>query len=101
MKNFKTYDQAKNLYLACQGLRMPNWPVRDQFQRAALSVVLNLAEGYGRRTQKDRRRHYTIALGSLREVQAILDIIEETEAAKSANRLGAMLYRLCQRPGGD
>ena len=101
MKNFKTYHLAKNLYLDCQGLKMPNRHVQDQLQRASLSIALNVAEGHGRRTGKDRRRHYYIALGSLREVQAILDITQSEPQTEKANILGAHLYRLCQNPGGS
>ena len=101
MKNFKTYNLAKNLYRACQGLKMPNRHFRDQLQRASLSIVLNLAEGVGRRTAKDRRRHYHIAFGSLREVQALLDIIEANHQAKLADQIAGCLYKLLRNPGGS
>jgi hypothetical protein len=35
--------------------------LRDQLERASLSVILNTAEGAGRRSRKDKRRHYAIA----------------------------------------
>ena len=47
---------------------------RDQLRRAALSIPLNIAEGTGRFTSKDRRNFYVIARSSIFEVVAILDI---------------------------
>ena len=101
MKNFRTYNLAKTLYQSCQGLRVPDRHFKDQLQRASLSILLNTAEGFGRRTRKDRSRHYTIALGSLREVQALLDILNASFQCGLADSLGAHLYRLIQNPGGD
>ena len=61
---------------------------------AVFSVVLNLSEGYGRRTDKDRNRFYSIALGSLREVQSILDITNQKQAGVQADIVGAHIYKL-------
>ena len=48
--------------------------VGPQMEKALVSVVLNLAEGAGRWTPADQRRHYQIALGSAAEVMAALEI---------------------------
>jgi four helix bundle protein len=50
---------------------------RDQLRRAALSIPLNIAEGTGRFTPKDRRNFYVIARSSIFEVVAILDILKD------------------------
>ncbi|HBB93049.1 MAG: four helix bundle protein [Bacteroidetes bacterium GWF2_49_14] len=47
----------------------------DQWKRASLSSVLNLAEGTGRMTPDDKKHFYTIARGSIFECAAILDLI--------------------------
>jgi len=35
--------------------------LHDQLERASLSAVLNVAEGAGRHSRRDKRRHYAIA----------------------------------------
>jgi len=97
MKHFKTYQLALELYRKGQTLSL-NGPIRDQFNRASLSVVLNLAEGSGKQGVKERRRFFTIAMGSLREVQACLEIVNHP-LMKDAQSLGGSLYRLLQNPG--
>ena len=74
---------------------MVKGPMRDQFQRASLSIVLNLGEGSAKPTAKDRRKFYFIAFGSLRETQTILDLIGHDEIIHKADVLAAHLYRLC------
>ena len=34
--------------------------LRDQLERASISIILNIAEGAGRRSPADRRRHFVI-----------------------------------------
>lgn len=47
--------------------------VRDQLDRASLSITNNIAEGIGVRTAKERDRHLGIARGSAMECGAMLD----------------------------
>lgn len=47
----------------------------DQLGRAALSVVLNVAEGAGKTSPGDKRRFYLIARGSATESAAMLDAL--------------------------
>ena len=62
LKNFRTYQMARSFYFNCRGLKMKGH-CKDQFDRALLSIVLNLAEGSGKLTAKDKRRFYAIAFG--------------------------------------
>jgi len=94
MQNFRTYELSLDFYKKCQLLKL-RAPLRNQFERACLSIPLNLAEGSAKPTARDRRKFYRIALGSLREVQCILTIAEKKHLIKSADVLGAHLYKLC------
>jgi four helix bundle protein len=100
MKNFRTYELAKQFYKDCQKLKLKA-PLKDQFDRAILSVILNLVEGSAKPTQKDRKRFYSIAMGSLREVQAILDLSGHQELLQQSDPVAACLFRLIQNPGSS
>jgi four helix bundle protein len=99
MKNFKTFDIALEFYTNCQKIKVPNRVLRDQFERASLSVVLNISEGYGRLTEKDRRRFYSIAFGSLRETQCLLKIMKQDELYQKSDLLSRYLFQLIRSPG--
>lgn len=94
MKNFRTYQLALELYKASRKHKLSGH-YKDQFDRAMLSIPLNLAEGSGKGTMKDKKRFYFIALGSFREVECMIDLFEMNEIKEQANRLGGSLFRLC------
>lgn len=48
--------------------------LREQIRRAAISVMLNIAEGFGRRTDKEFRHFLIQAHGSATEIQSALYI---------------------------
>ena len=87
-------ELAKELFHLTEQLEVKG-EVRDQLKRASLSIVLNLAEGSG----KGRVRLYTIEFGSLRETQALLDLLNEKELMAKADRVAASLYTLIRNPG--
>ena len=97
LKNFKTFDLSVNFYSECEKLRLP-MHLKSQLKRASSSISLNLAEGCGKPTNKDQLRFYHIAMGSLRECQAILILanLKQNNSYKIADCLGAALYRLIQ-----
>lgn len=76
----------------------------SQARRAATSVALNVAEA-NRRTLRDRRNRFRIALGSAAEVASCLEVAvaleylvsEEVAAALAlVDRVRAMTYRLAR-----
>jgi hypothetical protein len=104
--------------------------LRDQLERASLSIVLPvyrtprgvlpiavrtalgdgapIAEGAGRCTPPERRRHFIIALGSVYECAAILDVLRLRRLASPercarardyAVRIAQMLAKLLGPPG--
>lgn len=96
LQHFKTYQLAVQFYRLCKELKLPSH-LRDQLLRASSSIVLNIAEGSAKPTLKDRAKFYFIALGSLRESQATLDLMGDAPVtlASLSDQLGACLYRLC------
>ena len=59
--------------------------IKDQLRRASLSIVLNIAEGSGRFSNKDRRKFFVIARSSAFECVAIFDVLNY-EGEISENR---------------
>lgn len=74
-----------------------------QLRRAAISVVANIIEGYGRFSKNEFRHFLSIALGSLAEVEYYLEFslkrgylsasqFDEVEALR--NKCGQLLWKL-------
>ena len=51
--------------------------INDQLKRASLSIMLNIAEGSSRFSNKDRRNFLIIARGSAFECVAIFDFLHD------------------------
>ena len=80
--------------------------MRNQLERALVSVVANIAEGAGRESGADQKRHYVIARGSAQEAAAIWSIAvlycalpDEVQSIFRARLLSTvkMLYALSRR----
>ena len=97
LNNFRTYQLALRLYKAGRTLKLSG-AMKDQFDRASLSVALNLAEGSGKLTAKDKKRFYSMAFGSLRETQAMLALFEDSKMIELADQVGAHIYKLMKKP---
>jgi len=50
---------------------------KDQIQRAAVSVMNNIAEGFERKGDKELLRYFVISLGSLGELRSMLYTAED------------------------
>ncbi len=92
---FRSYELALTFAREAALLKAPAH-LKQQLLRASSSVALNLSEGSARPTLADRQRFYSIAFGSLRECQTILELLSSRPEGlvKQADTLGAHLYRL-------
>lgn len=76
-EDVKAWQEARALtrevYAACRrGELTRDFGLRDQLQRAAVSVMSNIAEGFGRRSDGQFAHFLDIARGSATEVQSLL-----------------------------
>ena len=70
----KANDLAKEVYIATKCFPKEElFGVNSQLRRAALSVPLNIVEGYARRGKNELKYFLSIALGSLTEVEYLFD----------------------------
>ncbi len=95
-------EMAAKLRPVLEALKRQDRDLEDQLRRAAASVVLNLAEGAGRRG-KDRVQHYRIAAGSAGETAAglrlglawgYLEAGQVENALARLDRVRAMVWKL-------
>jgi len=110
-RNLKAWEHAERLAVECvrasRGFpEFEQHSLADQLRRAAYSVPLNIAEGTGRKGPREFRRFLGIALGSLHELEAVLELVESLEyipseelAVVKAKRADCarMVYGLIQR----
>ena len=68
--------------------------LRDQIRRAAVSIMLNIAEGFARKTTKEFAQFLVIAHGSAAEVQAALYVALDQAYLDEKNF--AKLYSLAE-----
>lgn len=54
----------------------------DQMRRAAVSITSNIAEGFSRKSSKEKSQFYSMSLGSLTEVQNQLMVARDVHYLK-------------------
>ena len=67
--------------MAAELVRTAPASLRDQSDRASVSIVLNTSEGAGRRSRREKRRYYSIARGSAMECGGVLAILTARQLA--------------------
>ena len=80
------------------------YEISSQMRRAALSIPLNIAEGYGKKSSaKDFKRFLKISLGSTNEMLVLISFVKDLgyiteeeykEYSERYNMLGGMIYNL-------
>jgi four helix bundle protein len=69
---------TKRVYhVSSDGLLSKDFDAKNQFRRASVSTMNNIAEGFGRFQRNDFKRFLEIALGSAYEVKSMLYLFED------------------------
>ena len=96
MTNFAAYDVAYELVAELktiiEQLRKHSAEAADHVERAAISILFNVAEG-NRRYGRDPKRYFAIAAGSTSEVLAALDLARAWDWRISDERARALIDR--------
>ena len=108
-EKLEVYSRAKTFTLHVQKFLLQgklDSAIRNQLRRSSLSIVLNIAEGSGRKTKADKRNFFIIARDSTFESVAIFDILKEEGVINHQDfqtfyslceELSKMLYSMIQR----
>jgi four helix bundle protein len=103
-EELEIWQDARRLYREVYGsLRScKDYSFRDQMQRAALSVMNNIAEGFERKTKKDFAHFLDLAKGSAGEVRSMTFAAEDIAIIQKgeAERLRADYETLARRIAG-
>lgn len=99
----KAYRANQKVYRLLKANKMIAPYARNQFGRASLSVMLNIAEGSAKFTKRDRRNFYVTARGSAFECSSLVsflfdegEIIAEIkiELLNSYEEISKMLFKM-------
>jgi four helix bundle protein len=109
-KELRVWQEAKALAVeiyrvASSGGISRDFGLKDQMQRAAVSIASNICEGYERRSDAEFLRFLHIAKGSLSELVTQLEIAREVgliseelvpPLEQQCKKVGSMLTKLMQ-----
>lgn len=78
-EDIQAWQKAKSLTIeiyriTCEDKFSKDYGLKDQIRRASVSIMANIAEGFGRKTNKDFAHFLVQAHGSAAEVQSHLHI---------------------------
>ena len=81
-ENLESWQKARGLVRSVYGLTRSDVLCRDfgicgQLQRAAVSIMSNIAEGFERQHVGEKAQSYNIARGSSAEVRSLLYVVED------------------------
>ncbi len=75
----KSYQLVKEVYLGSANFpKEEQYGITSQMRRASVSIVLNIAEGYGRKVNPlDYRNFLIISKGSTNEMQVLIELCKD------------------------
>ncbi len=105
--DWKVYKDSKKLFGVLIELTksLPKeyrFEISSQLIRSGLSVVLNIAEGCGKNSDRELNRYLDISLGSLFEVMATVDTLHDIKLIdkKSLDEIYCMVDEISKQLGG-
>ncbi len=99
----KAFSANQIIYRLLKGNKAIPAYARDQLGRASLSIMLNIAEGSAKFSNKDRRNFYVTARGSTFECAALIAFLKDEneipinifeEVNKEYDSLSLMLFTM-------
>ena len=101
----RSYKKALEIHKLSQELpQEERYELGSQIRRAATSIPINIAEGYGKKeSTQEFKRFITIARGSCDETKVLVDLIKDLgyisqekheEIKEEYKTIGKMLYKL-------
>lgn len=105
--DWKVYKDSREVFKKILEIiaTLPNerrFDVGSQLTRSALSISLNIAEGSGKHSDKEMNRFFNIALGSVNETVASLDILRDNKliTGEKFDQIIGMLREVTNQLGG-
>jgi len=105
--DWQVYRDAKGVFRQIINVttvlpREYRYELGSQLIRSSHSVILNIAEGSGKKSDKELNRYFDIALGSIYETIASLDVLRDNRliADKQFDSLFEKLQNLAKQLGG-
>lgn len=109
-ENLIVYKKAKILqqkiyHLVLNDRKIHSY-IKDQIIRASVSIVINIAEGTGKKSAPSRSNFYSISRGSVFECVSLIDLIyneklitikKKNELYMELEELSKMLYSLIHK----
>lgn len=104
----KAYAVNQAIYRILKGNKAIPAYARDQLGRASLSIMLNIAEGCAKFSNKDRRNFYVTARGSTFECASLITFLKDEneipddvfkETAKAYDSFSRMLFTMIKKLG--
>ena len=103
---FKVYQDAKLLHrkvvLVTKKFPQEFYYLKDQIRRSSLSIILQIAEGSAKRSDKDFNRYVEMGMGSANETSAALDVGFELNliSKQEYEELLGLCEEIVNQPGG-